>query len=190
MPVRGDFGALTERARALEEVGKGAAVTAAVEAMRPVARRLADESFQNRESPNGQPWGMSATAKRLMRIGRLTSAAPRTLQQSGKLRSSIRTERRGNGFRVISRAQAANGAYYSGTQQYGRSIRYGGGGTRRIPISENNVIARWRTVVGRVRIPARSFLPKQGTLPPEWDHELKDAATIALEQAIARVVYI
>jgi phage gpG-like protein len=158
MAVTGPFAELSHAREELERAAKGDTVRTIGAALRSTAFGLAARGWDAREAPRGTPW---RPAKGGFGGG---------LSLTGRLRAALLVETRARGFALTDRAQAANGQFYGGTHQYGRTIR-----------AKGLKPMRWRTPDGhwhsatKVRVPARPILPRSGELPSRWAEAFETA---------------
>ena len=164
MSFSGPFDLLRKKVEQLEEIAKGKAAELARATAARAALQAARAGWDAHESPDGRSWrpGMAGSG---------------TLEASGRLRNSLRVERKEHGFSISVSAVAPGGGRYAGTQQYGRTIRAKGDK----PMRWRSRDGRWHSAM-KVRVPARPFLPKRSGIPPRWAESIARAIRLEMER--------
>ena len=152
--LKGSLADLSRYLQALRLLGKGGTKRVS-RAVSEEAKLLVDEGFQRGIAPDGAAW-------RPLKV-----RAGQPLRDTRRLQSSLVPVDTGRGFRI------ATNLAYARVHQFGAIIQ---AKNARTLYSRKSKIAFGK----KVRIPARPFLPREGTLPDRWAKGLDEAAREAI----------
>ncbi len=153
--LKGNLAALEAHLKALRVLSRGG-LKRVSRAVSEESKTLVDEGFARGIAPDGQAWR------------RLKTRAGQPLRDTRRLQSSLVPVDTGSGFRI------STNLHYARVHQFGAVIR--------AKKARGLYSAKAKRFFGKiVKIPARPFLPREGTLPDRWAKGLNAAASDAID---------
>jgi len=152
--LKGNLASLQKHLKAVQALGK-TGLKRVSRAVAEEAKTLVDEGVAQGISPSGRAW----------KALKVRQGQP--LRDTRRLQSSLAPVDTGNGFRISTNVR------YARVHQFGAVIR---AKSAKVLYSRKN-----KRFFGKVvKIPARPFLPREGTLPARWATGLDEAARAIL----------